>query len=185
MRSENKRNGIIIGALLITIALMTVGYAALATQLTINGTASTGDASWNISFLSITKNATLSTTDAVENSAPTASGTAATFDVKLPQPGSKMVYDVVVQNTGSIDATFNAISGIDELNSTAPTAIEYSAVRLDAADGTVVTGPGDLLAAGKNYFRVTIEWPSSSTEVPTDTTSKTGTIYIDYAQKTA
>ena len=45
MRNESKRNGIIIGALLITIALMTVGYAALATQLTINGTASTGDAS--------------------------------------------------------------------------------------------------------------------------------------------
>ena len=56
MRNESKRNGIIIGALLITIALMTVGYAALATQLTINGTASTGDDSWNISFLSITKN---------------------------------------------------------------------------------------------------------------------------------
>ena len=93
MRSESKRNGIIIGALLITIALMTVGYAALATTLTINGTAGSGDASWDISYKSITKNNTLSTTDAVEVDQPTASGTSATFNVTLPNPGSTIVYD--------------------------------------------------------------------------------------------
>ena len=50
MRSENKRNSIIIGALLITIALMTVGYAALATTLTINGTATISATTWDIHF---------------------------------------------------------------------------------------------------------------------------------------
>ena len=184
MRNENRRNGIIIGALLITIALMTVGYAALATQLTITGTASTGDASWNISFLSITKNTTLSTSDAVEVDSPTATGTAATFNVTLPAPGSKMVYDIIVQNAGTIDATFKQITGIDELNATEPSAIKYNAVRLDGPNGNIVTGTTDLLnTTGKNYFRVTIEWPSDSTEIPTTITSKTGTIYLDYGQK--
>ena len=184
MKSESKRNGIIIGALLITIALMTVGYAALATQLTINGTASTADASWDISFLSINKNTTLSSTDAVENAAPTATGTAATFDVTLPRPGSKMVYDIVVQNTGTIDATFRELTGINELNALAPTEIKYSAVRLDGEDGNVVSGTGDLVnTTGKNYFRVTVEWPQESTTVPTGAISKTGTIYLDYEQK--
>lgn len=184
MKSENRRNGIIIGALLITIALMTVGYAALATQLTINGTASTGDASWNIEYASITKNTTLSTADAVENNAPTASGTAATFDVNLPAPGAKIVYDLVVQNTGTIDATFTDVTGIDELNAAEPTAIVYSIDRLDGENGNVVTGSGDLLnSTGKNYFRVTIEWPSASETVPTGTTSKTGTINLNYVQK--
>lgn len=184
MRNETKRNGIIIGALLITIALMTIGYAALATQLTINGTASTGDARWNISFLSISKNETLSTTDAVEVEEPTATGTAATFNVTLPKPGSKIVYDLVVQNTGTIDATFQEITGVDELNAAKPTQITYTVDRLDAADGSVVTGTGDLVnTTGKNYFRVTIEWPTTSDVVPTETTSKTGTIYLDYVQK--
>lgn len=184
MRNESKRNGIIIGALLITIALMTVGYAALATQLTISGTATTGDASWDISFLSINKNETLSTTDSVENSAPTATGTAATFDVTLPKPGSKMVYDIVVQNTGTIDATFKQLTGLDELNAAAPTEIKYSAVRLDGENGNVVNGTGDLLnTTGKNYFRVTIEWPANSTTTPAGNVSKTGTIYLDYEQK--
>ncbi len=183
MRNDAKRNGVIIGALLITIALMTIGYAALATQLTINGTASTGDASWNIEFESITKNADLTTAGATEKSLPTASGTAATFNVELAQPGAKMTYDLVVVNNGTIDATFNEITGIDELNTAEPKAITYKAERLDGADGSPVTGSGDLLAKGKNYFRVTVEWPADSTTVPTETTSKTGTIYLDYVQK--
>ena len=184
MRNETKRNGIIIGALLITIALMTIGYAALATQLTINGTASTGDARWDISFLSIAKNTSLSTTDAVEVDEPTATGTAATFNVTLPQPGSKMVYDLVVQNTGTIDATFQEVTGVDALNNEEPTQITYKVERLDSANGSPVVGAGDLLnTTGKNYFRVTIEWPASSNVVPTEKTSKTGTIYLNYVQK--
>lgn len=183
MRNEAKRNGIIIGALLITIALMTIGYAALATQLTINGTASTGDASWNIEFESITKNTTLTTTGATEKALPTASGTAATFNVELAQPGAKIVYDLVVVNNGTIDATFEEITGIDELNAAEPKAITYTAERLNAENGTPVAGTGDLLSQGKNYFRVTVEWPSTSEAVPTETKSKTGTIYLDYVQK--
>lgn len=184
MKNENKRNSIIIGALLITIALMTVGYAALATQLTINGSANTAEASWDISFLSINKNTTLSTADAVENETPTATGTAATFNVSLPRPGSRMVYDIVVQNTGTIDATFKQLTGMEELNTAAPIEIQYSAVRLDKENGSIVTGTGDLLNTdGKNYFRVTIEWPESSTTIPTTATSKTGTIFLDYQQK--
>ena len=187
MKNETKRNGIIIGALLITIALMTIGYAALATQLTINGTATTGNASWDISFLSITKNATLTTTDAVENATPTATGTSATFNVTLPKPGSKVVYDLVVQNKGSIDATLENITGVTELNAAAPTQITYTVNKTDASGNTITDM--DLLKAtdtatpGKNYFRVTIEWPSTSTDVPTGTTTKTGTINLNYVQK--
>lgn len=184
MRNETKRNGIIIGALLITIALMTIGYAALATQLTITGTAGTGDAKWDISFLSIAKNTTLSTADAVEVAQPTASGTAATFNVTLPKPGSKIVYDLVVQNKGTIDATFKEVTGVTEANAAEPTVITYTVDRLDAENGTAVTGEGDLLnTTGKNYFRVTIEWPADAGMPTTATTSKTGTIYLDYSQK--
>lgn len=186
MKNETKRNGIIIGALLITIALMTIGYAALATQLTINGTASTGDAKWDISFLSIAKNETLSSAEAVENEEPSAAGTAASFNVTLPKPGTKMVYDLVVQNAGTIDAVYKSVEGVDEANAMEPTQIVYTVERLDAADGSAVTGEGDLVATtGKNYFRVTVEWPSTSEEVPTETVAKTGTIYLNYEQKVA
>lgn len=187
MRNETKRNGIIIGALLITIALMTIGYAALATQLTINGTASTGDAKWKIDFASITKNAELSTADAVEAAPASASGTSATFNVKLPNPGSKIVYDLVVQNTGTIDAEFVDVTGIDEVNGAQPTELVYSIDRLDGENGgSAGLAKADLpKTSGKHYFRVTVEWPAGSETVPTETTSKTGTIVLNYQQKVA
>ena len=95
-----------------------------------------------------------------------------------------MVYDLVVQNTGTIDATFQEVTGVDELNAAEPTQITYKVERLDSANGSPVLGAGDLLnTTGKNYFRVTIEWPKSSETVPTGTTSKTGTIYLNYVQK--
>ena len=185
MKENSKRNTIIISGLFVAILVMAVGYAALAASLTINGTATTGDATWKIEFESITKNTSLSTADAVEVAEPTASGTAATFSVKLPKPGSKIVYDLVVENKGSIDATLKQITGVEALNSAAPTAITYKVDRLDGANGSVTTSTGDLdNTTGKHYFRVTVEWPSVDNQtIPTGETTKTGTISLDYVQK--
>ena len=61
MRKDTNKNSVIISCLVVAIIAMSVGYAALAEQLTINGTAGTGNASWAIAFQSITKNASLST----------------------------------------------------------------------------------------------------------------------------
>ncbi len=181
MKNEVKRNGIIIGILLITIALMTIGYAALATQLTIGE--KNKSEKWNISFESITKNDELSTEDAIENNGPSATSTAVTFDVTIPNPGSKIVYDLVVQNTGTIDAIFKEVKGITEANQSEPTNIVYKIERLDSKNGKVATGTGNLVnTTGKNYFRLTIEWPNDAPS-KTDNTSKINTIYIDYSQK--
>ncbi len=181
MRNEARRNGIIIGALLITIALMTVGYAALATQLSIEGTSNISDASWNIEFESITKNSDLSTAGAIEKAVASASGTSASFNVELSKPGDKMVYDLVVQNKGSIDATLKEISGPDNINLEEPTDITYTVQRLDD-EGSVTTSEGDLLSGSSHKFRVTIEWKAEATSIP-GTKTKTGTINFNYEQK--
>ena len=185
MKNNNKRNTIIIDVMLITIVLMAIGYAGLATALTNKNTNNTSKASWNIGFSSITKNTTLSTSDAIEVNKPTSNGTSATFNVKLPKPGSKIVYDLVIQNTGTIDATLNSISGIDALNMSQPTAITYKIDRLDGSNGKITSDIGDLFGTnGKNYFRVTIEWPSVPGQtIPTEGVSKAGTISLDYIQK--
>lgn len=178
MKKDKNRNSVIISCLVVAIIAMSVGYAALAQQLTINGTAGTGDASWAIEFESITKNTTLTSTEGVtEVAQPTASGTSATFDVTLDKPGTKIVYDVVVKNAGTIDATYVSMSGVDEANTAEPTEIQYTVEKTDADK--------DLLSEAKDTYRVTIEWPASSTTVNTETTSKTATIHFDYEQKAA
>lgn len=177
MKKDKNKNSVIISCLVVAIIAMSVGYAALAQQLTITGTAGTGNASWSIAFDSITKNTTLTTSGANEESAPVVSGTSATFDVTLDRPGAKIVYDVVVKNDGTIDATYTGISGVTEANSAAPTEIQYTVEKTDADT--------DLLHNSSDTYRITIEWPSSSTTVNTTTTSKVATIHFDYEQKAA
>src|SRR5574344_802847 len=136
MKSEKTRNSLIIVGLMVAIVIMSVGYAALAQQLTINGTAGTGDANWNIEFNSISKNTTLTTEGATELATPTASGTSATFNVELAYPGASITYDIEVQNKGTIDATLTSVDGVEAANSSEPSQIVYSIERVDASGNT-------------------------------------------------
>lgn len=178
MKKETNRNTMIISCLVVAIIAMSVGYAALAQQLTVTGTAGTGNASWAIAFDSITKNTALTSAAGVtEVSEPVVSGASATFDVTFDYPGTKVVYDITVKNSGTIDAIYEGVSGVDAANEAAPTEIQYTVEKTDA--------DVDLLNGGSDTYRVTIEWPSTSTTVSKESSSKTATIHFDYAQKTA
>lgn len=169
--NSSKKN-ILIGALLVAIIAMSIGYAAMAQQLTISGSANFSDASWSINFTTITLDAT-KTKGATEVSAPSIVGTTASFDVKLAYPGAKAVYNIEVENAGSIDAVLKTISGVTEANSAEPTGIKYTVDGIAAND--------TLDASQKKQFTVTVEWLDTDT-IPTTNTSKTATIYLNYEQ---
>lgn len=187
MRKDTSRNAIIIIGLLVAIFVMSIGYSLLSRQLTITGTSGTGSASWDIKFTSISKNTTLSSTAGVtEVAVPSVSGTSTTFNVAFDYPGAKIVYDLIVTNDGTINATYVDYAGLNEVNLAEPTQISYSIVRLNPNDDTELTGTGDLLSTETNKFRITIEWLSTEEgdTVPTGTTSKIGTLALNYRQKT-
>lgn len=134
---------------------------------------------WKISLQSISKNNLLSSKDAIEVNKPISSSTAITFNVKL-LPKTKIVYDVVIQNTGTIDASFDNISGIETINGIAPKEITYKVEKLDGINGDIYNGNNELQKEiGKNYFRVTIE-NSSNDPKPLE---KKGTINFEYIQR--
>lgn len=168
---SNKKN-ILIGALLVAVVAMSVGYAALAQQLTINGSANFADTKWDIKFSDIAVDTT-QTAGATEVTTPTIVGTTASFDVKLEYPGSKAVYKIKVQNAGTIDAVLKSITGVDEANTTAPSEIKYTVEGIAENDA--------LNASEEKEFTVTVEWVDGNT-IPADTTSKTATIYLNYEQ---
>lgn len=171
----SKTKNVIIGGLLIAIVAMSVGYAALAQQLTINGTANI-NASWNIAFTKIVEG---TLTGATTKDTPTISGTSATFEVDLAYPGATATYDITVENKGSIDATLQSISGLDATNSSEPTQIQYEI--------TGITAGEDLNSTETTTFHVTVKWVASddNTDVIPTTTSKTATITLNYVQKTS
>lgn len=165
-----KKKSLIIGCLLATIVFMSVGYAALAQTLNINGTANI-NAEWKVEITGITDSnlvgATVKETDF--------NTTSATFDVDLAYPGATATFNVAVANNGTINAALDSISGLESANSTTPAEIQYEITGVTA---------GDKLAAGDSTTAtVKVTWISSADKIP-DVTTKTATITLNYVQDT-
>ena len=169
---EKKKN-FVIGTLLAAIVLMSVGYAALAQVLTINGTANI-DANWDVEITGITEGTlTGATTVSTDSNA-----TSATFNVNLAYPGATATYNVAIENKGSIDAVLESISGVDAANAALPSEIQYTVTGVQAGD--------ELDASAKATAVVTVTWVASAdnTDTVPTTTSKTATISLNYVQNT-
>ena len=148
------------------ICVMAIGYAAFATNLTINGTANI-TSTWKVLFTKIEE---VSKTSGVTiNKVPTAEGTNATFNVDLKSPGDKIIYKITVANQGTLDAIINDITASE----TGSDAIKFE-----------ITGikKGDKLAkSATTTFNVTISYDESVTTQP-KTTNNTLTVNINYVQ---
>lgn len=166
---NKKVKNILLLILLLVVLGMTIGYAALAQLLNINGTANI-TASWDIKITNIAEG-TLS--GAKSKTAAVVSGDklSATFDVDLLYPGASATYIVTVQNGGTIDAKLESITGIDTANSAAPSGIIYS---INAVESDVLNN-GD----SKDYT-VTVKWEDTNA-IP-EVKTKSATITLNYVQ---
>ena len=161
---ERSKRTVII-ALCIAIFMMAVGFAAFSTTITIDGTANvTSD--WNVVFTNI---AVISKTDGATSKSANASGTTATFDVGLISPGDNIVYEITVENQGTLDAIIENIEAFASVNP----AIDFEISNIKI---------GDTLAKQKNTtFNVTISYDKDVTSQPSNV-SNTLTVDITYVQ---
>ncbi len=148
------------------ICIMAIGYAAFATNLTINGTANV-TSTWKVLFTKIEE---VSKTSGVTiTKVPTAEGTTATFNVDLTSPGDKIVYKITVANQGTLDAIINDITASE----TGSDAIKFEISGIKKGD--------KLAKSATTTFNVTISYDSSITTQP-NVTDNTLTISINYIQ---
>ena len=148
------------------ICVMAIGYAAFATNLTINGTANI-TSTWKVLFTKIEE---VSKTSGVTiNKVPTAEGTNATFNVDLKSPGDKIVYKITVANQGTLDAIINDITASE----TGSDAIKFEISGIKKGD--------KLAKTTTTTFNVTISYDESVTIQPALTDSIL-TININYVQ---
>ena len=173
MKNKNKKKNAILVFLIVLILGMAVGYAAFSQTLTINGTANISS-TWDVHFKSIADGTLVGATNVATY--PKLDGTTtATFNVNLAYPGASATYNIVVENSGSVDAEIESIAGnLETANVAEPTGVTFT------CDAEV----GDKLAAGatKTYV-VTATWDADDDTVP-ETTSKTVTITLNYVQDT-
>ena len=178
MESERKSKGIIIGVLCAVIVFMSIGFAALSSQLKINGNATISD-TWNVQIASITKKE--GSTGVTETAQPTHTATTANFNVSLKEPGDYAIYTVTVKNTGSLDAVLTQITENEGEGGSA--AIKY----------TVTPGAGSEQGStlakenGTHTFDVKVEYLSTAVgeNAPEANASKSLSVTLDYNQKTA
>ena len=137
MKNRKKNTKLILLLLLICI---TLGYAALRTQLNINGTATIPRVVWDVHFENVqnTQNCNVTPTSRTE---PVAADKATTISyvVSLEEPGDVYEFTVDVVNGGTIDAMIENISS--KLNDTeidnehpVPAYLDYSVTYVDDLD---------------------------------------------------
>ncbi len=145
--NKKKKNKIFL--LLILLLGITVGFAALATTLKINGNAGIGKNSWNIYWDSIGNEdgVTPETATEIVDEDTTHKKNIVTFDVKFDKPGDFYEFQVDAVNAGTIDAEILEIESkyndaVISQENPLPSYLKYSVKYADGTDITV----GDKLA---------------------------------------
>lgn len=163
---ENMHKGSVIMVLVAVVLIMSIGYAAFAQKLTINGT-STIASSWDIYIEDIAVNN--KTLDAENVSASVDDKLSATFQANLVSPGSSVTYDVTVKNGGNLNAKLDSLTFTDSNNE----AILYSYAGINEND---VINAGDT-----QNFTITVQFNNSYTQMPENKTSSVKMI-LTYVQ---
>ena len=157
----------ILAVAMIALLLISVGYAALETNLRINGTANIAATSWNVYFTNI-QTTEGSVTPTV---APTVSGTNTTqlnYTITLNKPGDFYEFTVDVVNGGTINAKI-ADNGISNtaLTQTQDTYVNYT---VTYADGTEISAGDKLAKAGTTVNSVAQDVKTVKVRVEYDST---------------
>ena len=162
----HKNKKIILIAFLLTLILMTVGYSTFATDFTINGTAEiTGE--WDVRITNITPT---KVPDGCDAGTPTFTKDSINFSAKLNKPGDEIIYEVTIENLGTINAELQTIifteeiDGIEEIN--------YTTSELKK----------DLNVGDSTTFNIIVTYVKNSESIP-DIKTKTLTGIIQYVQK--
>ena len=148
---------LLIGTLCALIMIMAVGYALLAQQLSITGSASI-TSNWQVEITNITEKEKSigATTNSTNYSETTAS-----FNTSLTSPGDYAVYEVTITNKGTLDAVLSAEPTITTGNNEA---IQYELEGIKKGDKILKNNQTDT-------FEITVTYSPATTNQPNNLTS--------------
>ena len=183
-RMKNRKRRDYLGILLLLVVGLSVGYALLRTNLTINGTSKIKGNTWDIHFanLQVTEGSVeLSTGDVA--AAIQSSTTDITYTITLNEPGDFYEFTVDAVNAGSIDGMVESVTSKlnDAVITTLPAYLDYS---VSYSDGVEIL-PNQYLKAGETEtYKVRIEFKKdiSSSDLPTSVQTLTLDFGVAYIQ---
>ena len=158
---NSKVQNILLGVLAVGLIGITVAYATLSQQLTINGTAKVASATWDVHFENMSDGAKVGYAEIATTGKLTASGTTVSGSFgTLKAPGDSITYTFDVKNAGSINAKITGINPTTPGKTCAPaTTGGSSSVATTVCNGITYTiqyttggknlAVGDTLTAGE------------------------------------
>ena len=175
-KNSNKR---LIAIAIVLLLAISIGYAALSTTLTINGTANIAANSWLIYFT----NVQVKTGSSTATQAPTTSGTnttTLTWAVNLQTPGDYYEHNVDVKNDGTIDAMIGSLSNTS-LNTNQAKYLNYT---VTYNDGAAIEQYDKLDSNETVTLKVRVEYKTdlNPEDLPTENTPVTLTYASNYVQ---
>ena len=177
---SQKKEIIILGGIVLFL-LFGIGYAYLSSNLTINGTSSINNATWDIHFenISVTSGSVTASTPVIDTNKTTV-----TYDVTLTNPGDFYEFTVDAVNAGSVDAMIDSISS--KLNgveiTTLPSYLNYS---VTYSDGVEILEKQKLDAGDSETYKVRIDYNKDieSSDLPSADQSLSFEFTVLYLQK--
>ena len=179
----------LIAILAFAVLFMSVGFAAYAQRLTINGTTTVAGNKWSVHF---DKSTFEVSDDSVEETSKTIGDTSIEYSVRLAEPGDKFAFSVDVINDGSFDAILDKIS-MSSLSAAQQKYLRYSVAygdtELDATTYTATTSNiNEALpySSGSNkktvFVKVEYILPENASDLPADDVDLNLITHLDYSQ---
>lgn len=191
---ENKKTlySFVALSLVLSVIGISVGFAAMSTELNLNGSASVVPASWKIKFNNLSTPTITGSATVVTAPTITSDTHIGNYEVQLTKPGDQVVYTFDVQNTGSIDAELSTytfatptITGSGTAAAADETIVSNNLVyTLTYADGTAIN-TNDVLNHGDTVsLKLTVGYSATADALPAATVTITGMdVTFVYSQK--
>ena len=179
-------------ALVLSVIGISVGFAAMSTELNLNGSASVVPASWKIKFNNLSSPTITGSATVVTAPTITSDTHIGNYDIQLTKPGDSVVYTFKVANEGTIDAELGTYTkAAPTFTGTGATAaadqdIVYNnfIYTLTYADGTAIQTTDTLLKNTEKTLKLTVAYDENATELPTNPVEITGMdVTFIYEQK--
>ncbi len=172
----SRKRFFLIGLFLLLGAVVTIGYASLASTLRISGNTSIGANSWIIYFDDLSEQ--LGSLEASSPAVINSTKDRIDFSISLTEPGDNYTFEVDIVNDGTIDAMIENVSLIgipDNLSSIVQWDIKY-------LDGSELRKCDELLAGTRRRIKVIVNYNKDIQVLPAsqDLNLK---FTVDYVQK--
>ncbi len=183
-RRKNKK----LYLLLLLVLGISIGYAALASNLKINGTSKVSSATWNIHWENVQINEnSVSTSEENKARITDEARTEVEYSVELSEPGDFYEFTVDAKNDGTLDAQIYSVESKynDALISDENKLPEYISYTITYEDGTSIEAGNTLDHGQKQTYKVKILYREDidSSKLPQSNVTLDLKFKVEYRQK--